>query len=127
MNIDQSNMTPIQDEGLVKFVSYCREKLGYTTPAKIRLYDNHETSKEMKSMAAFYPETQEIYVLRGSRVRADWYRSLAHELVHHKQREDNVPLSNEDGNETENEANSMAGVILREYGRIDPEIYSALW
>jgi len=46
-------------------------------------------------------------------------------MVHHKQniegRLDN--LSGKTGSDIENEANSMAGIILREYGQKNPNIY----
>jgi hypothetical protein len=32
-------------------------------------------------------------------------------------------LNGKDGSETENEANAMAGVLMREFGRENPEIF----
>ena len=116
----------VNDLDLKEFLRFCREKIGYKGKAKIRLYDDHNVSKEMKSMAAFFPETDEIWVLRGQRVRADWYRSLAHELVHLRQREEGVEMNGADGSDIENEANSLAAVILREYGRNNPSIYEPI-
>lgn len=113
----------IQDPELREFLAYAREVVKYSKPAKIRIYDDHRISKEMKSMGAFFPGTEEIWILRGKRVRADWYRSLAHELVHHRQREAGLTLDGADGSEHENEANGLAAVILREWGRRHPEIY----
>jgi len=117
-------MNQLQDPKLREFLAYCREIIKYKGKTKIRLYDDHEVSKAMKSMATFFPETNEIWVLRGQRIRADWYRSLAHELVHLKQREEGFVLDGTDGSDHENGANSLAAVILREWGRRDPEIYS---
>lgn len=113
----------VQDKSLREFLKYCKEIIGYKKPAKIRLFDDHSVSREIKAMACFFPKTEEIWVLRGQRVRADWYRSLAHELVHQRQREDGIQMDGSDGSEIENEANSVAAVILREFGRRDPEIY----
>lgn len=113
----------LQDPNLREFLKFCRSKIGYKGIAKVRLFDDHEVAKQMKSMAAFFPKTDEIWVLRGQRVRADWYRSLAHELVHLRQRENDVAMDGTDGSDIENEANSLAAVILREFGRKDPEIY----
>lgn len=113
----------VQDPELREFVAHVKKTLGYSSPAKIRIYDDHEISSEMKAMGSYFPDNQEIWILRGKRVRADWYRSLAHELVHHKQREDGTDLNGEDGSDCENEANSKAAVFLREWGREHPEIY----
>jgi len=124
MDFQSPATTPVKDQNLLEFVKHCKSKIGYTKTAKVRIFDDHEFAKKIKSMAAFIPSRDEIWVLRGNRVRADWYRSLAHELVHARQREQGtVELTNEDGHESENEANSLAGVILREYGRQDPSIY----
>jgi hypothetical protein len=55
-------------------------------------------------------------------------RSIAHELVHHKQmlegRLKNTALDGQDGSPIENEANSTAGIIIRKYGKLHPEIYN---
>jgi Zn-dependent peptidase ImmA (M78 family) len=54
-------------------------------------------------------------------------RSIAHELVHHKQnidgRLDNAEDPGADGSEFENEANAIAGLIIRKWGRLHSEIY----
>ncbi len=113
----------VQDPALTEFLAYAREVIKYTKPAKIRIFDDHGLAREMKAMGAFFPSTTEIWILRGKRVRADWYRSLAHELVHHRQRETGEELNGADGSDHENEANGVAAVILREWGRRHPEIY----
>lgn len=113
----------VQDPELREFLAYARETIKYSKPAKIRVFDDHGLSKQMKAMGAFFPSTEEIWILRGKRVRADWYRTLAHELVHHRQREAGLTLDGTDGSDHENEANSLAAVILREWGRRHPEIY----
>lgn len=123
--MDNQDLKPVEDLELAKFIAYCKEYLGYTMQAIIVISDDHNKAKEIKSMAAYFPNEVKpyIWILRGSRLRADYYRSLAHELVHHKQREDGKVLDGEDGSQTENEANSLAGIILREYGRNNPIIF----
>jgi len=72
------------------------------------------------------PELHKIWVYIGNRNTADVIRTLAHELVHAKQREDagGKPLNGETGSKHENEANSLAGVMLRIYGKQNPDIYN---
>ena len=56
---------------------------------------------------------------------ADILRTLAHELVHRKQAEDgrlNI-TSGETGSDIENEANAQAGVLLRNFGKLNKQIY----
>jgi Zn-dependent peptidase ImmA (M78 family) len=52
-------------------------------------------------------------------------RSLAHELVHHRQEELGMieAMSGDTGSEIENEANALAGVLLRDYGKQNVQIY----
>ena len=53
-------------------------------------------------------------------------RTLAHELVHHKQRCKHDNLDGSDGSDHENQANAAAGVILRNFGRKNPRLYESL-
>jgi hypothetical protein len=106
-----------------QFCQFCWSKLQWTSKPVIIVTDDHAESESVKSMGAFHPGTGEIRVLRGDRLTADWYRTLAHELVHHAQRDSGQTLDGADGSTIENEANSQAAVILREYGRLNPQIF----
>ena len=106
-----------------QFCQFCWSRLQWTTKPVIIVTDDHAEAESVKSMGAFNPRTGEIRVLRGDRLTADWYRTLAHELVHHAQRDSGQTLDGADGSTIENEANSQAAVILREYGRLNPQIF----
>lgn len=123
MNVNDESTTPVEDPDLKEFIAFCRADLAYKKPAKIIVSDDHRKAVEMKSMAAYFPDQNFIWILRGKRQRADWYRSLAHELVHHAQRERGDKLDGTDGSDCENEANGRAGVFLRAWGREHPEIF----
>lgn len=123
MTKELDNTRIVTDELLHEFLRFCKEKIGYKERAKVLISDDHAKAARIGGMGAFFPDLQVIWVLRGKRLRADWYRTLAHELVHHGQREKGLTLNGSDGSEHENEANSVAAVILREYGRRDPKIY----
>jgi hypothetical protein len=62
-----------------------------------------------------------------NRNMADVLRTLAHELVHHKQNELGKldPNSGKTGSDIENEANIKAGIIMRDFGRGREEIYES--
>lgn len=105
------------------FIEWAIEKLGIETQPRITISDDHSKAQEYRAMGAYFPYEDRIWVLRGNRVPADWYRTLAHELVHWRQREEGKHLNGEDGSEIENEANSKAAVLLREWGRAHEEIY----
>lgn len=125
MNVNSESTIPVKDPNLKEFIAFCRQELGYKKPAKVIVSDDHSKAVAMKSMAAYFPDPEDnyIWILRGKRQRADWYRSLAHELVHHAQRERGDQLDGADGSDCENEANGTAGKILREWGRQHPEIF----
>ena len=106
------------------FIDYVIEYLDIQTSPNIVIGDDHAKAKEIKALGCYYPSENVIWVLRGSRVIADWYRTLAHELVHWRQRELNQVMDGSDGSDLENEANSKAAIILRNFGRSFDEIYS---
>ena len=106
-----------------QFCRFCWSRLKWSTRPIIIVTDDHAEAESVKSMGAFHPGTGEIRVLRGARLTADWYRTLAHELVHHAQRDSGKTPDGADGSTIENEANSQAAVILREYGRLNPQIF----
>ena len=106
-----------------QFCQFCWSRLKWSTRPVIIVTDDHAEAGSIKSMGSFHPRTGEIRVLRGARLTADWYRTLAHELVHHAQRDSGQTLDGADGSTIENEANSQAAVILREYGRLNPQIF----
>jgi hypothetical protein len=71
-----------------------------------------------------------VRVYAKDRALVDIMRSLAHELVHMKQdvegRLDQAhhEQNNEAGSPIENEANSVAGVLIRKFGEQHTEIYN---
>ena len=87
-------------------------------------YDSND-AKKMKSFGRFTIDDNRLLVVISNRNLADILRTLAHELVHHKQNILNKikPNSNEDGSEIENEANALAAKLMRVYGRNNPIIF----
>ena len=79
----------------------------------------------MSSFGKYVPSNDDIRVVAANRNLADVLRTLAHELVHHKQKINGVLdiNSNETGSNEENEANSVAAVIMRNYGKEHPIIF----
>ena len=71
----------------------------------------------------YIPDTDTITVVMGGRHIADVLRTLAHELVHHKQREENRTLDGSDESDIEAEANTKAGILMRRFRIIHPEMF----
>ena len=119
MNQDRINI-------IREFIKYVIKELKLeSSGAEIILSSKNEDAKRYRSFGGFTPDTKEIWIYIGNRNLADILRTLAHELVHQKQNQDGRIdyESGETGSEIENEANSMAGVLLRDYGRLNAEIY----
>jgi hypothetical protein len=69
-----------------------------------------------------------IRVMAHGRHPIDVLRTLAHELVHYKQDSEGRihDDSGETGSDEENEANAVAGVIMRDFDQANPELLAAL-
>ncbi len=113
----------IEITGDEPFIKWACDQLGIKECPTIEFGDDHEFALQNKSMAYFHPGEYRIFVLRGNRTKADWLRSLAHELVHAHQLERGELLNGETGSPHENEANSKAGQLLRDWGKLDSSIY----
>jgi Zn-dependent peptidase ImmA (M78 family) len=108
-----------------KFKSYVAMELGLTDVPEVNVIDSREEAKVNTSFGGYSPTNRSINVNVGGRHIADVLRTLAHELVHHKQNEEGrlTRYAGETGSEFENEANSRAGVLMRNYGKKNPGIY----
>jgi len=106
------------------FVNYVSEYLSINKP-KIKLINSPDYTQEHHSFGGYLPSEEKIMVVVHNRNMADILRTVAHEMVHHMQNLDNrlTPTSGEDGSPDENEANSLAAVIMRKFGRENPHIY----
>jgi hypothetical protein len=107
------------------FMGYCGDNLGIAELPKLVIIDDRDAARENTSFGGYSPSERVIHLNIAGRHLADVLRTLGHELVHHKQNEDGVlhNYAGETGSEFENEANSKAGVIMRNYGKSNPAIY----
>ncbi len=109
-----------------EFVQFVNDefKFGSKIPNITISYKENQAEKE-HSFGHFIPQNKTIRVIATNRNLADVLRTLAHELVHYKQLLDGKlnSESGKTGSNEENEANAMAGVLLREFGKTNPVIY----
>ena len=106
------------------FVTYVSEYLSVSKP-KIKLMNQSTYTEQYHSFGGYMPSEEKIMVVVHNRNMADILRTVAHEMVHHMQNLDDRlnPNSGEDGSPEENEANSLAGIIMRQFGRENEHIY----
>jgi len=107
-----------------RFMDFASDYLSVERP-KIKLINQEGYTQEYRSFGGYLPSEEKIFVVVHNRNMADILRTLAHEMVHHMQNADNRlnPKSGEDGSPEENEANALAGVLMRKFGRENVDIY----
>ena len=93
----------------------------------VRLDEDYIDIIPLETLASYDINDNEVKVLGKNRSLPDIIRSVAHELVHHKQNERGELTGREeegaDGSPWEDQANALAGELVRKYGRENPEIY----
>lgn len=110
---------------LKHFLGFCKKELEIQSLPKISLVRDRDFVETFRSFGEYNPNEMSIRVFITGRNLADICRSLAHELVHHRQQELGLIYSNagETGTDIENDANSIAGILMREYGKLNLSLY----
>jgi len=113
-----------KEEIINKFIEETCDYLGVTNDKIEISYDPTEAA-EMTSFGKHTPSDGIIRVVATNRNLADVLRTLAHELVHRKQaQEDRLYVgAGDDGSDIENEANAEAAIIMRKFGKANPIIF----
>jgi hypothetical protein len=114
--------TPDKKQRIKEFALWAIKLLEIQQAPRIKLVSDSGTS----ALGYFDPDTQDIVVTVKDRHQMDIMRTLAHELVHRKQNEARE-LNGETGSPDENEANALAGVLLRWWGRKNPDQFNEGW
>ena len=110
-----------RQNNLVDFVDFCKEQLDLESIPTIKFVSDTENT----TFGYFDNDTKGIVIQNDGRHQMDVMRTVAHELVHYKQDQTfNRELNGEDGSSDENQANSLAGVILRRWGQKNPSLFT---
>jgi dephospho-CoA kinase len=110
-SVDASSLKP--------FVKFCIKSLELKSVPKIII-----TKKKLDGTFGYYDtDTKTLTVSSSDRHLADIMRTLAHELVHLAQDEQNQDIDGNDGSKHENQANAVAGVIMRKWADKDPSLF----
>jgi hypothetical protein len=122
------NISDSKKENIQHFVEYATNRLKLKETPNVTLVGGKEYGNVKSSLGGYSPEDKSIYVSTEGRLAADILRTVAHEMVHRKQDEmgyikDSVQ-DGADGSPIENQAHSIAGILMREYGRINKQIYN---
>ena len=114
-----------QKEKLTEFVKFVKGELKLKSTPKVVVQNGR---KDLKTTANYdYTKSEKIIKVNAkNRMLVDVMRSVAHELVHHKQYEEgrlNGPKPPDIGGEIEDEANAKAGQFIKMFAQKDPTIY----
>lgn len=107
---------------IIHFVQFCKDKLKLPSVPKIIIKNKIDDT----TFGQYNTLKKDISIRTGDRHIMDVLRTLAHELVHHGQRLITPDLDGSDGSAHENQANAIAGVLLRKYGEDNPKLYEHL-
>jgi hypothetical protein len=120
-----SFLTDEKREILDKFVLFVKEQLELKTVPTIKI-QNHRDGLKTTANYDYTKENKIIKVCAKNRALVDVCRSIAHEMVHHKQFEQGrLKVQPPDiGGEIEDEANAKAGQYIKMYSKEDPNIYN---
>jgi predicted kinase len=120
--LDHKKFGPMLDS----FVQFASKKIGIKSMPSMRL----EKDPMSSSFGGYNPAEKSIVVISKNRHPMDIYRTVAHELVHHKQNEDgrlgkDIRKEGATGSPIENEANAEAGKIMRWFAKANPEMFKS--
>ena len=111
----------VQDHMVTHLLSLCKSELDIQDLPPIELIDTDSTVGGGTSFGLF--DGEKIQVITLGRHQMDIMRTLAHELVHWKQQQEGMELNGDDGSEIENQANAVAAVIMRKFGKKYPHYF----
>jgi Zn-dependent peptidase ImmA (M78 family) len=110
-------------ETINHFIAFCKDKLGLEKIPPIKFSNDTADTRENHRMGYFDPAEHHIWIYIGNRNMADILRTLCHELVHAKQREEDRIHDNAPDSDIEKEADMVAGQLMKQYGIINRNIY----
>ena len=115
-----------EEEILKDFIEFCVKELKIAQMPIIKLRRDPQWPVTHKTFGRYNDDRRMLEVAFGQRHIMDVLRTVAHELTHkHQHEREDVPSdAGETGSQYENEANARAGVLMRDYGRLHPELFN---
>lgn len=104
------------------FLPFVKRELGIKQLPKIHFVDDPKFAKRIAAFGQI--KDNRIVIDIQGRQTMDILRTLAHELTHYRQHKTNRGGSGHAGSPTENEANRLAGTIVRKFGEKHSGLFS---
>lgn len=104
-----------REKQIQSFTDFVKDYLDLDSLPKIVVINDPQFSIKNKTFGCFDLQNDIIKIQIANRHPLDVMRTLAHELIHYKQKISGREMSGDTGSDCENEANSVAGEIMRYY------------
>ena len=113
------------DSVLSRFFKNCIDFLEIENAPEMVLHHDTDWSEKTGSFGQYDPDDKVLHLATSGRHILDILRTMAHELTHCKQNENHTlpPNAGETGSWWEDEANAMAGRIMRYFADEHPEMF----
>lgn len=117
------NMSDRFIELLKEFIPFTCKFIGIKSPFVLHLV--HSKVPQLRTTGVYINSDKEMWIRVKNRHQVDLFRSICHEMVHHRQNELKIlhKGSGDDASPEEGQANRIAGIVMRKFGRMYPEIY----
>lgn len=105
-----------------KFLPLAMKIIGLESLPKM-YFEKYIGDEDQPTFGRYHNGVHELYIALANRHPNDILRTIAHELVHYKQDLNNElnDMSGETGSDHENQANALAGVVMRHFNKAYPE------
>jgi 5'(3')-deoxyribonucleotidase len=111
------------EERILHFMKWCKAKLKLKQDLPNIEFSDEKDSEDMHHTGYYNDHENKLWVYTGNRNLIDILRTVAHEFTHRKQGEQGrIKGPNPPGSPLEQEADAMAGYLMKLYGKMYPEI-----
>ena len=127
-NQSLKNKSSLNKELVKEFMKHVTKELKLNSLPKIKFSDDSQEAVTNGSWGGYRTGDKSIRIVTAKRHPADIFRTLAHELVHYKQDVTGRlnPGDGKTGSDVENEANSRAAIIMRNFAQAKPKLFEHL-
>lgn len=124
----EENKSSLNKDLVKEFMKHVTKELKLDSLPKINFSNDSQEAVEHGSWGGYKTGDKSIRIVTAKRHPADIFRTLAHELVHYKQDITGRlnPGDGKTGSDIENEANSRAAIIMRNFAEAKPSLFEHL-
>ena len=124
----EENESSLNQDLVKEFMKHVMNELRLDSLPKINFSNDSQEAVKHGSWGGYKTGDKSIRIVTAKRHPADIFRTLAHELVHYKQDITGRlnPGDGKTGSDIENEANSRAAIIMRNFAQEKPKLFEHL-